>query len=301
MHKLAGGDSRVAADLNDAPAIHAIQLEGVSFGYAEGVPALCDVTLAIARGEKVALLGANGSGKSSLLKVMSGLVHPHSGFVRAFGDEINERVFRDRGSAHRLRRRIGFIFQNSDTQLFCATVREEIAFGPLQMDLDLGEVERRIGDVAAMLGIGSLLDRAPFQLSGGEKKKVALASVLVMNPAALLFDEPTSGLDPRSQRWLVELIVSLHRAGKTIVTATHDLGIVPEIADRAIVMNEDHTITASGPACEILADMDLLLRVNLIHEHAHRHGTLIHSHPHHHGGDHDHDHNQDTGIVTENS
>jgi cobalt/nickel transport system ATP-binding protein len=141
-----------------------------------------------------------------------------------------------------------------------------------------------------MLDIARLLDRPPFQLSGGEKKKVAIASVLIINPDAILLDEPTNGLDPRSQRWLVDLLVSLHRAGKTLVTATHDLDIVPEVADRVIVMNERHGIEAIGDAHAILENDALLLSVNLIHEHAHWHGSLRHSHPHHHGGDHSHDH-----------
>jgi cobalt/nickel transport system ATP-binding protein len=268
----------------------AVELAAVSFQYAQGVHALRDVSLCVANGEKVAVLGANGCGKSTLLRVMNGLTRPTSGSVRVFGEEVSERALRDAAFAHRLRRRVGFIFQNSDAQLFSSTVRDEIAFGPLQMDLSPDEVRQRVGDTAAMLGIEALLDRAPYHLSGGEKKKVALASVLVVNPSVLLLDEPTNGLDPRSQRWLVDLIVALHRAGKTVVTATHDLGIVHEIADRVVVMAEDHTVAAAGPTPEVMADLDLLLRVNLIHEHAHRHGNLIHSHPHHHGGDHDHSH-----------
>src|SRR5579872_5254529 len=268
----------------------AFALSGVGFAYGDGMVALRDISLAIARGEKVALLGANGSGKSSLLKIMNGLLHPDAGTFRAFGEEITERALRDEAIRNRFRRRVGFIFQNSDAQLFSATVREEIAFGPLQMGLPPAQVEQRIADVAAMLGIAALLDRPPFHLSGGEKKKVALASVLVINPDAILLDEPTGGLDPRSQRWLVEMLVALHGAGKTIVTATHDLDVVPEIADRAIVMSEEHGIAAIGPPCDVLTDTALLLRVNLIHSHTHWHGSLCHEHPHFHGGAHTHEH-----------
>ena len=269
----------------------AFDIQGVSYHYGGGVDALCGVTLPIERGEKIALLGANGSGKSTLLKIMNGLVQPAEGVIRVFGEELTVQSLRSPAFAHRLRARVGFVFQNSDAQLFCPTVREEIAFGPLQMELEPESVLRRVSDVAAMLGITPLLDRAPFHLSAGEKKKVALASVLVVNPDVLLMDEPANGLDPRSQRWLIDLIAALHRAGKTIVTSTHDLDIVPEIADRVIVIGEDHTIAANGTTCDILSDMDLLFRVNLVHEHTHRHGNLIHSHPHHHGGDHDHSHN----------
>jgi cobalt/nickel transport system ATP-binding protein len=268
----------------------AFRLEHVRFDYGEGIPALHDVSLKIARGEKVALLGANGSGKSTLLKILNGLLHPTSGVFQAFGEEITEKALRSEEIAFRFRRRVGFIFQNSDAQLFSTTVREEIAFGPLQMNLSRAEIAQRIADVAALLGIEALLDRPPFRLSGGEKKKVAIASVLVLNPEAILLDEPTNGLDPRSQQWLIELLVRLNQAGKTLITTTHDLDIVPHIADRVVVMDESHAIAAVGTPEEILENTDLLLSVNLIHEHSHRHGALHHSHLHHHHGDHSHNH-----------
>jgi cobalt/nickel transport system ATP-binding protein len=159
-------------------------------------------------------------------------------------------------------------------------VREEVAFGPLQLGLGRDEVEARIDDVLAMLEIGDLADRAPYQLSGGQKKRVAIASVLVMNPEVILFDEPTAGLDPRTQQWLLELIVELGGAGKTIVLATHDLDLLERVVDRCLVLSEDHRIVAEGAPAEVLADRETLLRVNLIHEHSHRHGELMHSHPH---------------------
>ena len=167
-------------------------------------------------------------------------------------------------------------------------MRDEIAFGPLQMGLSVEETERRIRDVAALLDIVRLLDRPPFQLSGGEKKRVAIACSLAVNPDVLLLDEPTNGLDPRSQYALVELLVRLSSAGKTLITATHDLNIVPRIAARALVFSEEHTVVADGASQEILADLPLLLRVNLIHAHLHRHGEIIHAHPHVHEHDHNH-------------
>lgn len=276
----------------------AFVLSEVCYRYGEGVTALKDVSFRIERGEKVAILGANGCGKSTLIKMLDGLLHPQSGGIEAFGDPLTEAALRDEAFAHRFRRRVGFIFQNSDAQLFSPTVREEIAFGPLQMGLPRAEVEQRLEDVAAMLDLRRLLDRPPFQLSGGEKKKVAIAGTLVVNPDVLLLDEPTNGLDPRSQRWLVELLVALHAAGKTLVTATHDLDIVPEIADRVLVFGEDHTPAAEGPSAAILADTDLLLRVNLIHEHWHRHGNLFHSHPHRHDAEHNHTHDADDSGLS---
>jgi cobalt/nickel transport system ATP-binding protein len=267
-----------------------LALDSVRYTYPGGGVALDGVSLNIACGEKVALLGANGSGKSTLLKIMNGLIHPDSGRYVAYGQEITESSLRNEAVSFAFRRRVGFVFQNSDTQLFSATVREEIAFGPLQLGLPAEQVEQRIRDVAAMVEVTPLLDRAPYHLSAGEKKKVALASVLIINPEILLLDEPTSGLDPRSRQWLVGLIVTLHQAGKTIVTATHDLDIVRQVADRAVVMDEAHRIASEGSPETILADHHLLTRANLVHDHFHWHGSYGHSHPHHHGGEHDHTH-----------
>jgi cobalt/nickel transport system ATP-binding protein len=238
----------------------------------------------------VAVLGANGSGKSTLLRVLDGLLFPASGEVRAFGEPVSERALRDEDLSRRLRRRVGLVFQNADAQLFSTTVREEIAFGPLQMDLPRDEVERRIADVAGMLGLEGLLERPPFRLSGGEKKKVAIASVLVVNPEAILLDEPTAGLDPRTQGWLLGLLAELHVAGKTLVSATNELDLVPAFADRVVVLDESHRVAADGTATEVLRDGDLLRRANLIHEHAHRHGETWHTHSHFHGGEHEHEH-----------
>ena len=159
-------------------------------------------------------------------------------------------------------------------------MREEVAFGPLQLGIGRDEVEQRIADVMAMLEIADLADRAPYQLSGGQKKRVAIASVLVTNPELILFDEPTAALDPRTQQWLLELIVELGRAGKTIVLATHDLDVLDWVCDRCLVFSEEHRIVRDGTPAAVLDDRDTLLAANLIHPHAHRHGRLVHAHPH---------------------
>jgi cobalt/nickel transport system ATP-binding protein len=257
------------------------------FSYLERFPALEGVSVAIGRGETVALLGANGCGKSTLLKLLDGLLFPESGSYHAFGEHVTEQMLEDEQFNTAFRSRVGFVFQNSDAQVFSPTVREEIAFGPLQLGLERDEVERRIDDVLAMLEIAELADRAPYQLSGGQKKRVAIASVLVMNPEVILFDEPTAGLDPRTQQWLLELIVQLRDAGKTIVLATHDLDVLEQVATRCVVLSEAHQIAAEGAPADVLADRELLLAANLVHEHSHRHGPIVHSHPHgveHHDG-----------------
>jgi len=264
------------------------ELSNVGYQYDNGVVALRNVSLNIEPGEKIAILGANGSGKSTLIRILDGLTHPVSGAITAFGSPLTASALASEGFAYTFRRRVGFIFQNSDAQLFSPTVREEIAFGPLQLGLERTDIDQRIEDLGALLGIANIMDRAPFQLSGGEKKRVAIACTLAVNPEVLLLDEPSAGLDPRAQYWLIELLVRLHEAGKTLITATHDLNIVSTIADRAIVFNEDHTIVADGPSSEILTNMELLLSVNLIHQHLHRHDGVFHTHPHEHGHEHIH-------------
>ncbi|RKS75224.1 cobalt/nickel transport system ATP-binding protein [Motilibacter peucedani] len=250
----------------DAPADAVLVGRGLSFSYLERFPALDGVDLDVLRGEKLALLGANGCGKSTLLRVLDGLVFPTAGTLHAFGEQVTEDSLEDEQLSAAFRSRVGFVFQNSDTQVFSPTVREEVAFGCLQMGLDRDETLARVADVLEMLGIAELADRAPFQLSGGQKKRVAIASVLVMNPEVLLFDEPTAALDPRTQHWLTELLVELNEAGKTIVLATHDLEALDVLADRCVVFSEDHRAVCVGTPDAVLADRDLLLSVNLVHE-----------------------------------
>jgi cobalt/nickel transport system ATP-binding protein len=204
--------------------------------------------------------------------------------------ELTEEAVETPPFGPRFRKEVGFLFQNSDAQLFCATVEEELAFAPLQLRWPREEIERRIADTLEMLEITHLQDRTPQALSAGEKKRVALASVLVAGPSVLLLDEPTAGLDPRSQSILLEILYSLHEAGMTIITATHELGLLAHLADRAIVLAEDHTIAVDRAVGDILTDTDLLLSVNLIHAHSHSHGEVIHSHPHEHSFPLDHEH-----------
>ena len=236
----------------------------LSYRYLGKFEALAGVSLSICGGEKVALLGANGCGKSTLLKILDGLVFPDTGSYTAFGEPVTEDTLEDEQMNTGFRSRIGFVFQNSDAQVFSPTVREELAFGPLQLGLDRTEAATRVGDVLRMLDIEDLADRAPFQLSGGQKKRVAIGTVLAMNPEVLLFDEPTAALDPRTAQWLTELIEDLSAAGKTIVVATHDLDSLDRLADRCIVFAEDHTILAETTPADLMGDRTLLIEANLV-------------------------------------
>ena len=266
------------------------EIQDVSFAYDDKVKALDQISLTIQAGERIAILGSNGSGKSTLLKVMDGLYFPTSGEVRAFGQALTEQAFRADEFNFAFRRRVGLVFQDSDVQLFSPSVWDDVAFAPLQLGLSREEVLARVEAALAALRVEKLRDRAPHRLSGGEKKRVALASVLSLNPDVWLMDEPTAGLDPRSQSWLVDFLIEQGHAGKTVVTATHDLNIVDSIADRVYVLNEDHHVVAQGTPDEVLSNRDLLIECNLMHEHLHWHKDMEeeHSHPHIHLPSHEH-------------
>jgi cobalt/nickel transport system ATP-binding protein len=183
------------------------------------------------------------------------------------------------------------VFQDPDVQLFSPTVGDDVAFGPLQLEMPLREVRERVEAALTQMGIMHLRDRAPFELSGGEKKRAAIASVLSLQPDVILLDEPTASLDPRTKWVLLNLIQEMGAQGKTIVTATHELEVVPLIAERVVVLGEDRRILADGTPQEVLAHQQLLIDANLIHEHLHRHATIEHAHPHpeghHESGDHE--------------
>jgi len=256
------------------------------YDYAGNIPALQQINFSIYSGELVALIGANGSGKSTLLKLMDGLVFPNSGEISAFGQILSEKTFQDRKFVKSFRQQVGLVFQDPDVQLFSSNVWDEVTFGPLQLEIPSEEVVSRGQQVLELLGISHLKDRPPYLLSGGEKKKVSLASILSMQPKVLLLDEPTNGLDPRSQGNLIDFLLQWSSHGNCLIFSTQDLDMVEEIATRVIVLGKEHQIEADGQPEKFLLDPDFLLRTNLIHEHSHRHKTLIHRHPHAHEHEH---------------
>ena len=260
----------------------------VAYSYFGRICALSDINISIQAGERLAVIGANGSGKSTLLQLMNGLIFPSSGSITFRGHELSDKTLQEAGFLRFFRERVGYIFQDSDVQLFCPTVLDELLYGPLQLAISREEAEHRAYEVLRMLGMESHADRPTYMLSGGEKKRVAIGSVLTMNPEVLLLDEPTNGLDPKTQSFLIDLLVSLSEAGKTIVLATHDLNLVADLDMRVALMSEEHYIEKIGSADEILSDIDLLLRTNLIHEHRHIHGSRSHQHRHDHVSIHHH-------------
>lgn len=265
------------------------ELDRVTFRYdSGGAPAALDsISLRIEPGKRVALLGANGSGKSTLLRLLDGLCFPESGTITFCGQVLDHRRLEADEFAFDFRRRVGMVFQNPDVQLFNPTVFDEVAFAPLQLGLPKEEIFRRVTETLERMEIAALKSRTPHRLSGGEKKRVALASVLVLEPDVLLFDEPTAGLDPRSESQIIDMLIDWAGANRTVITATHDLGLVEDIADHCVVMAEGR-VAAEGNPAEILRDQELLGRVNLVHAHRHRHASgEVHSHPHKHPHRHD--------------
>ena len=261
------------------------ELANVRYRY-EQMAAVDGISLSIEAGTRVALLGANGSGKSTLLRMLDALYFADAGTISFRGDVLTEERFEDDSFAIGFRRRVGLVFQNPDVQLFNPTVFDEVAFAPLQMGWSKDEVISRVEHAMKQMEIEGLRHRPPHRLSGGEKKRVALASVLVLDPEVLLLDEPTAALDPRSQSQVLDLLIGWAGTGKTVITATHDLGVVEDTSDYCYVL-EKGRIAAEGVPEALLADSDLLARANLIHAHGHRHADLRphshrHSHPHNH-------------------
>lgn len=240
-----------------------IEMKDVYYSY-DGVNALNNITLTITEGETIALLGANGCGKSTLLKLINGIISPDSGSYRFQGEEITHQKLQDATFSKAFHQKIGFVFQNSDSQLFCSSVFDEIAFGPRQMGMGEEEVAKRVRDCLDLLNLKDYENRVPYHLSGGEKRKVAIACVLSLNPEVLVLDEPMNGLDPKTQRWLVEFLQKMNRAGKTLIISTHNLDLIQELADRGLLFDESHRIVADMPTKELLKEVELLKKVNLV-------------------------------------
>ncbi|MDO4538987.1 MAG: ABC transporter ATP-binding protein [Coriobacteriales bacterium] len=220
-----------------------LALEHVSFSYDEHL-ALDDVSLSVNRGETVALVGPNGCGKSTILRLCVGLDTPTAGELRFCGQRVDQESMANASFAKRLRQRIGFVFQDSDVQLFCPTVRDEISFGPRQMGLPEAEIQARTNDCLNLLGINDLADRAPYQLSGGEKKRVAVACVVSLAPDLLLLDEPTNALDEEGEARVINFLQRYVRAGHSVLFTTHHRDLVSALSARVVRMDAQHHICA---------------------------------------------------------
>jgi len=234
-----------------------IELSDVSFIYPDGTPALNNINLSIRAGEKVAVLGANGAGKSTLFQLFNGLLQPARGIVAVKGRVVEKAYLKE------VRRMVGMVFQDPDDQLFSSTVRQEIAYGLINLRLDRDKIEQTISWALQVVGLSGYENKSPFNLSGGEKKRVALASVLAMRPEVLVLDEPTAALDPLGAAKIIELLNGINgELGITLVFATHDVDVVPLLADRVYVMDKGG-IKISGSTAEVFARKDLIRANNL--------------------------------------
>ncbi len=226
----------------------ALRLEGLTHRYPDGIEALHGVTLDVHAGERIALVGPNGAGKTTLLRHLNGLLQPTHGRGWVAGLELVPANYAE------IRRHVGFVFQDPDDQLFCPTVFEDVAFAPLHLGLTHAEIEQRVAAALATVGLPDFGPRVPQRLSAGEKRLVALATVLSYGPDLLVFDEPSAALDPQNRRRLIRL---LSRLDSTQIVATHDLDLAWDLCDRAILLAAG-VVRADGPTRTVLADQSLL-------------------------------------------
>ena len=231
----------------------AIEVKDLTYAYPDGTPALQGVSLSAERGAVTGILGANGAGKSTLFLNMNGVLTPQGGQVLLDGAPVSYA----RRDLPELRRRVGLVFQDPDDQLFSADVYRDVSFGAVNLGLDEGEVRRRVEDALARTGISHLRDKPTHALSFGQKKRAAIAGVLVMEPEVLILDEPTAGLDPSGVSGLLELIGRLRDAGMAVLIATHDMDLVPLCCDDAYLLGEGRVLAAGTPE-ELFRDPELL-------------------------------------------
>ncbi len=232
---------------------HRVEVKDLYFSYPDGHEAIRNMSFSIYHGESVGIIGANGAGKSTLLMLLMGILFPDGGEIVVGDTRLTRKTMT------MIRQRLGMVFQDPDDQLFMTTVRDDVAFGPRNFGLEEAEVEMRVEEALAQVGIPHLIDRAPFKLSGGEKRAAAIATVLSMKPDILIMDEPTSSLDPKSRRRVMELLKTFEH---TKIITSHDLDMVLETCQRVIVISNG-AVAADGNAVNILSDPELLDRCGL--------------------------------------
>ena len=235
-----------------------LKVENLSYSYDDGTKALNDVNLEIKKGDMVSLLGKNGAGKSTLFLHFNGIFKPTKGRILIDGEELKY----DKKSLVKFRQKVGIVFQNPDDQLFAPTVEEDVAFGPLNLGLSQEETQKRVNDALKKVGMDGFQRKAPHHLSGGQKKRVAIAGILAMQPEMMVLDEPTSGLDPQGAIDILELLYELNDEGMTIIISTHDVDLVPNYAKKVFILVEGSLI-AEGTPKEIFAQPEILEKANL--------------------------------------
>ncbi len=255
-----------------------VEIKNLSFGY-NGKTILRNINLKISERERVVLLGVNGCGKSTLLKIMNGLIFAESGEFFFRGLLINSDYFKNPENRRSFRSSVVMLFQSPDVMLFNPTVYDEVAFGMRQMKKDEKEIKERVEELLNTFGLTKYRESPPFELSGGEKQKLALAAILAIRPNLVLLDEPMANLDPKSQGEVIDLLYELDI---TTVISTHNLSMAPELGERTILLSESHEILYDGEINSLLNNEELLIKANLVHRHRHRHKEIDHTHYHKH-------------------
>ena len=235
-----------------------LEVKNIKYSYNKDYQALKGVSLKVEEGEMVALLGKNGAGKSTLFLHLNGIYEPDEGQVFIEGEELKY----DKKSLLKFRQKVGIVFQNPDDQIFAPTVEEDVAFGPLNLGLPMEEVQKRVTDSLARVGMSGFEKKAPHHLSGGQKKRVAIAGILAMNPKIMVLDEPTAGLDPQGVTELTVLLKELNAEGITIIISTHEVDLVPDYASKVFVL-VDGLLIAEGSPKDIFSQPEILEKANL--------------------------------------
>lgn len=235
-----------------------LSTENLSFTYPDGTQALKNINIEIEKGEKVAIIGPNGAGKSTLFSHFNGLTEPTSGCVKIEGKPISF----EKDELLKVRQKVGIVFQDPNDQLFAPTVKEDIAFGPMNLGLSYDEVEKRVEDALKMVGMENYEDKTPHHLSGGQQKRIAIAGIIAMKPEIMILDEPTAGLDPDGVEKVLNIMNQLNKEGMTLIISSHDIDMISKYADKIFVLYNGEIIE-SGNKNKIFSDMELLKKAHL--------------------------------------
>lgn len=235
-----------------------LETQNLTFTYPDGTRALKNINMSINKGEKVAVMGANGAGKSTLFSHFNGLTEPTSGIVKINGNEMKY----DKKSLLKIRQKVGVVFQNPNDQLFAPTVQEDVAFGPMNLGLDLNEVDKRVEKSLKMVGMEGFEEKPPHHLSGGQQKRVSIAGIIAMNPELMIIDEPTAGLDPQGVDQVLTILNHLNEKGMTLLVSSHNVELITEFANKIFIVHDGEIIN-EGSTNDVFSNHEILKKAHL--------------------------------------